>query len=234
MLRRFEIYSIDDHASTHAVARLREALRDCTRFIPEVRHSAIGTNLSDAPVHLVWEHAYDSPESYQRYMVHSFHACVLDRYLLRDSPERVVSDNDLGAGLVGYACDRPDFLLRTGVRRLVLLQVARAATEGDVASFANLLRDERAQTPELAVSVFAANTFASRWFDGVTPIAPPSRWTHLWEQGFRSPEEAERYLAGPSPLARAERSNWSDEATGIVRRAAVVRYRIEPGFGFDD
>ena len=55
---------------------------------------------------LVWEHAFASPEAYRRYMVHPYHAGVLDRYLLHDSPERVVIDNDLGAGLVGYALRR--------------------------------------------------------------------------------------------------------------------------------
>ena len=227
VLRRFEMYSLRDHASPDAVARLRTALRDCARFIPEVLHSAIGTNLSSAPVDLVWEHAYDSPEAYRRYMVHPFHACVLDRYLLRDSPERVVSDNDLGAGLLGYECDRPDFFLRAGVRRIVLLQIASETTAADLAALATRLRDAQTEAPELAVSIFAENTFANRWFDGVTPITPPSRWTHLWEQGFRSADELSRYRLKSSELASADRSS-------IVRRTATVEYIMDPGFALAD
>jgi len=75
----------------------------------------------DAPAQVVWEHAFTSPEAYQRYMAHPFHANVLDRYLLNDSPQRVVVDNDLGAGLVGYHCTGPVFELASGIRRIVLL-----------------------------------------------------------------------------------------------------------------
>ena len=110
---------------------LATACRRCGQFIPEVLYSAVGWNLSDAPVHLVWEHAFASPEAYQRYMVHPFHAAVLDRYLLHDSPERVVTDNDLGAGLVGYQCDEPR--VRHGRGRapaVLLLRLDRRAAAG--------------------------------------------------------------------------------------------------------
>src|SRR5271165_6620957 len=103
------MYSVAGGDRDPKVRRLAEAFSTCGQFIPEVLHSAVGWNLSPAPLQLVWEHAYASPEAYRRYMVHPFHAAVLDRYLLADSPERVVTDNDLGAGLVGYSCDGPTF-----------------------------------------------------------------------------------------------------------------------------
>ena len=53
MLRRYEMYSISTDASPADVRRLADAFRNCGRFIPEVLDSAIGTNLSDAPIRLV-------------------------------------------------------------------------------------------------------------------------------------------------------------------------------------
>jgi hypothetical protein len=229
MLRRFEMYSIRDGAPAAAVEKLRAALRDCSRFIPEVRHSAVGTNLSRAPLHLVWDHAYESADAYRCYMVHPFHACVLDRYLLSDSPERIVSDNGLGAGLVGYACDAPVFYLGRGARRLVLLHVAEEAPDEAVRAVGQLVSDAASSTG-MCVSVFAENTFASRWFDGVTPLAGRPSWTHLWEQGFESLHDMRSYLDGDSPSARAERSGWVSVAGGIVQRSLDVSYEIQPGW----
>src|ERR1700688_5235745 len=124
MLRRFEVYAIRPDACVGAGRGLDAACANCGRFIPEVLDSIVGTNLSDAPVQLVWEHAYDSPEAYRRYMVHPYHAAVLDRFLLPDSPERVVLDDTAGLGLFGYACDRPAYRLAGGVRRVVLVGLA--------------------------------------------------------------------------------------------------------------
>src|ERR1700731_4179080 len=163
------MYSISTDASPADVRRLADAFRNCGRFIPEVLDSAIGTNLSDAPIRLVWEHAYASPEAYQHYMVQPFHACILDRYLLADSPERIVTSNDFGAGLVGYACETPVYYLAAGVRRLVLLELAKEPSAADVARFADELGRLAQGLDGLRVSVVAANSMASAWFDGVTP-----------------------------------------------------------------
>jgi hypothetical protein len=211
VLRRYEMYSISPDAPPAAVRRLADAFVRCGDFIPEVLDSAIGTNLSDAPVRLVWEHAYDSPEAYQRYMVHPFHACILDRSLLADSPERIVSDNDLGAGLVGYTCDGPVYRMASGVRRLVLL-------DGPVADVAGMIAAE----PGPRVSVFAENTMGSAWMDGVTPIAGPPPWSHLWEQGWDDLDAFEAYRDGTSPMAEVERKGWE----GYARRAASVHYKL--------
>lgn len=229
MLRRFEAYSIREGAPAAVVQSLRVALRDCARFIPEVLDSAVGTNRSREPLHLVWEHAYASPEAYRRYMAHPFHAAVLDRYLLADSPERIVSDNGLGAGLFGYACDGPAFRGAVGVRRVVLLEVASSADREAVAALAAAARHAPGDVPGLVVSVLAANSLASRWFDGAREVSPPPRWTHVWEQGFRSLADLAGYRAGGSPLARAERDGWSGWAGGVVRGALQLEYEIERG-----
>ena len=110
MLRRFEMYSVArDRVDEcrpglgHGLSALRGVHSRGLAFdrwagtSPPPRFSSSGNTPSPRP------------EAYQRYMVHPFHAAVLDRYLLPDSPERVVTDNDLGAGLVGYQCDGPVF-----------------------------------------------------------------------------------------------------------------------------
>jgi len=125
MLRRFEIYSLDPKAPQAKVAAMHASMRNAQRYIPEVLHSAVGYNKSDVALHFVWEHAYESSASYQRYMVHPFHANIYDRYLLNDSPERIVTDNPYDVGLLGYSCGAPSYFLPAGsARRLVLLRLA--------------------------------------------------------------------------------------------------------------
>ncbi len=224
MLRRFEIYTVGEAAPEGGVRALETALRRCGEFIPEVLHSRVGWNLSDAPAQLVWEHAFASPGTYQRYMVHQYHADVLDRYLLQDSPERVVADNALGAGLVGYDCDGPVFGLTGGVRRLVLLRVDRAASPTDVSRLVQTLGDAPADDDRMVLSVVGANTLGPAWFDGVTPITGRPRWTHLWEQGFASTGALDDYLHGASPLADVERRRWDGWRDGIVVGAVSLHY----------
>jgi len=226
VLRRFEMYSVAGGDRDPKVRRLAEAFSTCGQFIPEVLHSAVGWNLSPAPLQLVWEHAYASPEAYRRYMVHPFHAAVLDRYLLADSPERVVTDNDLGAGLVGYSCDGPTFVLACGVRRLVLLQVDRAASEAEVGRAAEVLESVPRATPAMALSVVGANTMGRAWFDGVTPMPGSARWSHVWEQGFESLDALRSYLVSDTDVASAERENFSNWRGGLVTGSVSVHYQM--------
>ncbi len=226
MLRRFEIYSFDPAASPSAVAALRTGLRDCAAHIPEVRHSAVGDDRGNSPLHLAWEHAYRSPADYRRYMVHPFHASVLDRYLLADSPERVTTDNGVGIGLLGYACAEPRWFSASGLRRLVVLDLG-AATPDQVADVEAVIA-----SAGLATSVLAPNTLGSAWFDGETPVGPASRWTHLWEQAFADEGALQAYLDGPSPAAACERAEW--RTTPGVTASVTVWYRIEPGYGYHD
>ena len=226
MIRRFEIYSISVDADRHGVDALETACRCCGAYIPEVLYSRVGQNQSDAPVQLVWEHAFASAQAYQRYMVHPYHANVLDRYLLHDSPQRVVTDNDLGAGLVGYHCDGPDFELAGGVRRIVLLAVDRRASPNDVDRLAQTLGDA-AGGDQMVLSVVGRNTLGSAWFDGVTPVTGPPRWTHVWEQGFAGIGECDAYRNGDSALAEAERRGWGGWMNGIIERAVSLHYEID-------
>ena len=101
MLRRWEIYALAPNVTREQVEEMEERLLEARRFLPELLYSAVGYNQSSAGYDIAWEHAYESPESYQRYMVHPYHSNVIDRYLLNDSPERIVTDSDLDAGLVG-------------------------------------------------------------------------------------------------------------------------------------
>jgi hypothetical protein len=229
VLRRFEVYAIGADSPAGAVRRFEEACRRSGRHVPEVLDSAVGWNRSGAPVHLVWEHAFASPEAYRRYMVHPFHAAVLDRYILQDSPERVVTDDTLGAGLVGYSCDDAVYRLRRGVRRLVLLRLRAEAPAGAVERLWRRLHDAPAASPSMVVSVAAANTMGPAWFDGMTPITGPPRWTHLWEQGFASEGGFDDYRHGPSALAAVERGgseDWGRWSDGVVTRVADVHYVI--------
>jgi hypothetical protein len=221
VLRRFEAYTFDPNAPPAARTRLSQACLDSARYIPEILHSAIGEPATGAGVDLVWEHAYRSAEAYRRYMEHPFHASVLDRYLLADSPERVVVDSSLGVGLAGYPCAAPDYFLPSGIRRLVFLDLRRAGP-AEIDGVSGLAG--RATVPE--VSVFAANSLASAWFDGETPLGMGPRWSHLWEQGFGDAAGVSRHLeSGGEPGG-----GW-DELPGVAA-ALTISYRIRAGSGY--
>jgi len=226
MLRRFEVYAVSPDAAPGRVRDLEAACRQCGRFIPEVLDSAVGTNLSDAPVQLVWEHAYASPEAYRRYMVHPYHATVLDRYLLPDSPERIVVDDGLGAGLIGYSCDAPSYRMGTGTRRLVLLRLEADASQRDLVRLSAALGGVSRDVPGMVVSVLAANTMGRAWFDGVTPVTGPPKWTHLWEQGFSDRGALDSYRRGASTMAAVEGAAWKGFMDGIVKRSAELFYEV--------
>jgi hypothetical protein len=227
VIRRLEIHRISDQADEDGVSALAMACRHSGRYIAEVLYSAVGWSVSERVVRLVWEHAFASPEAYQRYMVHPFHADVLDRYLLHDSPERVVTDDELGAGLVGYHCDKAHFVLAGGIRRLVLLRLGGPWGPEAVDALAEVRGRATDGVDPMSVSVIAANSLGSAWFDGVTPMAGPPRWTHLWEQGFAHQDDLRTYLGGNSPLAQAEREDWEGWSNGIVEEAASLTYEID-------
>jgi hypothetical protein len=225
MLRRYEIYTIREGVSPEQVGRLEEAFRTCGEFIPELNHSIVGTNLSDQPIHLVWEHSYDSPEAYQRYMVHPFHANILDRYLLNDSPERIVTTSPLGDGvLCGYACETPVYYMKEGVRKVVLFGLDGPPEQE--AAFIQALRTLADTEPGVVLSVIEPNTMGVAWFDGVTQILPPSQWTHVWELGFESLDAYHAYQGGASSFARSENAGWTGEGSGVVSRAVELHYLV--------
>jgi hypothetical protein len=227
VIRRFEIYGVGPDTAGSGVAALENACRRCGEFIPEVLHSRVGRDSTGPGTRLVWEHAFASPEAYRRYMVHPYHADVLDRYILNDSPERVVVDDGLGAGLVGYFCDGPVFELSAGVRRLVLLRLDRSASPAEIHRLTQTVADGPADDGRLILSVVGVNTLGAAWFDAVTPITGRPRWTHLWEQGFENLDALDAYRDGPSPLAEAERRGFVGWNNDIIASAASLHYAID-------
>ncbi len=220
MLRRFELYSLAPDAPANKIAAMAKSMLDAQRYIPEVLHSAVGTNRSPVGIHMSWEHCYASPEAYQRYMIHPFHAAIYDRYLLNDSPERIVTNNDYDVGLLGYSCATPAYWLPPGsARRLVLLRL----TPGHDDAFRALTERAKAANPKMIGSTLGDNSFATRWLDGVTKILDSTTYTHIWEQGYATLADAE-----------AADSGWQTESSGIIEKAVELWYELEPGHGYAD
>ena len=210
-IRRWEMFSIAPDAPTSARERLSRAMRDCDRFIPGITRCAIGTNTVDGPIELVWETTYQSVGAYATtYMTHAYHAALLDRFLLPDCPERITTTNDFGAGLIGYAVDRDRPLGPVAVRRLLLLEL-------DPTADARSIADEIAATDDdWSDSILAANTMATRWFDGETELGGGPAWSHVWDQCFRTVEQYEAHRRGSARAARIE--------AGLMGRNAEVVY----------
>ena len=89
-----------------------------------------------------------------------------------------------------------------------------------------LARRAKPFDPVVGLSVVEPNTFGVAWFDGVTPMLPPSQWTHVWELGFESAEAYDAYQKGASALARAEAAGWKGDGTGAVRQAVELHYAV--------
>lgn len=195
MLRRFESYAFADTTSPEQIAELTRVLQRAGEFIPEVLLSAVGRNESDADVELVWEHAYHGPDAYARYMCHPYHICVLDRYLLPESPECITAPRaQLGLGLLGYEVEGAPFHLDRGVRRVVAMKGAPGVEPHEWDAFASQLTT-RPDAPDLRVSVVAANTMGLEWW--------PNGWTHLWEQAYDDELGMQRALANDAELLDA-------------------------------
>ncbi len=210
MIRRFETYGILPETSTASQERLATVLAEAGRYIPEVLESAVGWNRSDAPARLVWEHAFASAESYQRYMVHPYHIEMIDRYVLADSPERIV-EAARGAGLFGYHCAEIGSLASCPGRRVVLLDIEPQAPAEVLTALMDDLSVE-ASAGGAAATAGGANTLATTWFDGVNPLPiRPPKWSHVWEAGYPSLPDAQ----APASLA-----------AGPVRRFRELRYEI--------
>jgi hypothetical protein len=63
----------------------------------------------------------------------------------------------------------------------------------------------------------------------VTEITAPSRWTHIWEQGFDTIADLDAYRRGDSPEAAAARNEWSGWMDGVVTHSAQLYYEVIPG-----
>jgi hypothetical protein len=196
MLRRLETYGFHPDTTPEQIDELARVLRRTGWFIPEVLDSAVGRNRSSAGVDLVWEHAYESPDAYARYMCHPYHICILDRYLLPEAPKCITaSRRELMLGLMGYEIDDAPFRVDGGIRRIVAMK----AEPGDFDAFAAELEAR----PGLAVSIVARNTMGLEWF--------PTGWTHLWEQAYEDDDALQQAIADEAALlASGPVADWID------------------------
>jgi hypothetical protein len=211
------MYKIRDDVPEARVVELEEILRGCGRYIPQLLYSVVARNLSDIGISLVWEHAYESAESYEEYMRHPYHICVLDRYLLPDAPGLIIENDGLGLGLLGYEIEEPAFLRRDGIRRVVAFQIDAQAGSAEREALVASLAEASSRAPELQLSLVAENTMGAEWF--------PGAWSHIWEQAFDSTESLRDYLAGDSSPAQAERA-WRSGGSEIVKHSVDVFYPV--------
>ena len=163
MLRRLETYGFHPHHA-RAGRRLARVLRRTGWFIPEVLDSAVGHNRSSAGVDLVWEHSYESPDAYARYMCNPYHICILDRYLLPEAPECITaSRRELMLGLMGYEIEGAPFRRDDGIRRIVASKVAPDADAADFGGLRGRARWRVRRRAPASVSVVAPNTMGLEW-----------------------------------------------------------------------
>ena len=215
ILRRFEMYSFEGPESS--VAAFTRAAGECARYIPEVLHSATGRITCAPPLNFAWEQAYASPESYCRYMQHPYHAALLDRYLMIDSPECIATGNSLGVGLIGYRAEPEEFFMPSGARRVIAMQLR----DGAEAEFAALAKAHHG-SDGMVVSAFKDNWFGPRWFDAETIVDPNPMHSHIWEQGFASIDEAQA------------NQGWREAAAQMTDMLVEMVYELEPGYGYAD
>ena len=195
MLRRLETYGFHPDTTEEQIDELARVLRRTGWFIPEVLDSAVGRNRSSAGVDLVWEHSYESPEAYARYMCNPYHICILDRYLLPEAPECITaSRRELMLGLMGYEIDGAPFRLDAGIRRIVALKMDAHATRAEIERVAAEMRARSATVSGMTVSIVAANTMGLEWF--------PTGWTHLWEQAYVDDDAMHAAIADEDVVTR--------------------------------
>ena len=114
-----------------------------------------------------------------------------------------------------------------GLRKVVLFGLDGPRPEVD--AFIEDLRSLPMKDDLVTLSLVEPNTMGIAWFDGVTPILPPSQWTHVWEAGFASLDAYHAYQGGDGRMAQAERDGWRTEST--VRHAVELHYTVNPENG---
>ncbi len=210
------MFTLSPDAPAAARERLWRAMRDCDRFIPGISRCAVGTNVADGPIEVVWETTYASVGAYATtYMTHPYHAALLDRFLLPDCAERITTTNDFGAGLIGYTVDRDRPLGRVAIRRLLLLDFA------DPTAADEAVRAVAAFDDGWSDSILAENTMATRWFDGETDLGGRAAWSHLWDQCFAAVKQLDAHRRGETVAARIEAE--------LGARSAEIVYVPESG-----
>ncbi len=175
MIRRFYIMPLNHRATPEKVAEFIEVYDKCDMFIPGLSASAAGLDFGGETV--VWENIFDSEETYAGlYMVHPYHGCSLDSYLMADSPELLTHD----IFTVRYEIPGDVPRIESGIRRLVLMNLSDD-TESIVEKHLSKCAEH------------ASTTVFSR--DNVNWVSPKGKaWTHILEQGFADEEALDAYL----------------------------------------
>jgi hypothetical protein len=175
MIRRFYVLPLRPGVPDAKVQEFLDVLRAADRSIPGLLDSSAGIDLDSRTV--FWENTFVNEASYSGpYMVHPYHICAIDNYVMADSPECLTLDIYTTRYQTPDAAQR----LRNGIRRVLLLN---ASTDADATAIESLAT----QPDGMAASGFGA--------DDVGWVSAKGRaWTHVWEQAFTDTAQLQRYL----------------------------------------
>jgi hypothetical protein len=182
MIRRYYILPLRAGVPDARVQEFMDVLRAADRFIPGLRDSSAGVDLDTRTV--VWENTFVDEESYSGpYMVHPFHIGAIDNYVMADSPECITQD----IFTARYSTAGASQQLRSGIRRVLLLNVS---TDADASAIASLA----VPGDSMAASSFGADDIG--WVS-----AKGRAWTHVWEQAFTDTAQLQRHLGTRDGIA---------------------------------
>lgn len=189
MIRRFYILPLRHGVPDGKVQEFIDVLRAADRFIPGLRDSSADIDFDSRTV--LWENTFVDEATYAGpYMVHPYHVGAIDNYVMADSPECLTQD----IYVMRYQTPDATQRLRSGVRRVVLMNIAEDADPSLLASLA-------AEPDGMATSAFGA--------DNVGWVSPKGRaWTHVWEQGFTDAAQLQRYLESTDGRACSSREGF--------------------------
>jgi hypothetical protein len=190
MIRRYYILPLRPGVTDAKVHEFVDVLRAADRFIPGLQDSSAGIDFDSRTV--LWENTFVDEASYSGpYMVHPFHISAIDNYVMADSPECLTQD----IYVTRYQTPDASQPLRSGIRRLLMLNVS---TDADAAAIESIA----AQSAGIAVSGFGA--------DDVGWVSAKGRaWTHVWEQAFTDGEQLQRYLRTSDGIACSSREGFT-------------------------
>ena len=182
MIRRFYImplrYGVDDAK----VEEFRKVFDDTDRFLPGLVDSAAGLDYDSDTV--IWENNFVDEAAYTGpYMLHAYHAQMLDNYLMADSPECITHD----IYATRYTFDTPPPRIESGIRRIVLMKVAEGS---DTSAIADMV----AKGDGMAASTIGEDNVGWVSFKG-------RPWTHIWEQTFADETQLDTWLRSRDGLA---------------------------------
>jgi NIPSNAP len=201
MIRRYYILPLRPDARDESVRELREVVDAADRFIPGLIDSSAGLDLDSRT--MIWENTFVDEASYSGpYMVHPFHIGAIDNFVMADSPECLTQD----IYTVRFRTRDASQSLRSGIRRIVLLNVE---ADSDAAAIATLAEG----SDGLAASAFGA--------DDVGWVSAKGRaWSHVWEQAFTDTTQLARYLRTRDGIACSSREGFT--RLGIELRSMKV------------